>query len=194
MDMIPTVSLSPVPPSQASNSAEVRSVNVPEVMNSDAHQVVQGLLHFIETRPNRIYLKDKQAWLQATDYLFKLVKRTSSTRLLALLYHCCGWTYAHLGEGQLALTNFEHALELHSRSANTYNGLGYTHFDLKEYQQAIDAFNHALQLVSFQPDYYVGRGKTYGKLNAYQQALSDFDHALQLDERNLITYVYRGLA
>ncbi len=157
-----------------------------------AHQTAQGLLRFVETLPTEYDRKHKQEWLQATDNLFKLIKYSSSPELLAKINCLCGWGYLWLKEYLQALTSFEHALEIDSRSATAYDGLGWAHSCLKEYWQAVDNFNHGLQLAPYYSDLYLGRGRAYGRLKAYQQALSDLDHALQLDWRLIHAYSNRG--
>lgn len=157
-----------------------------------AYRVAQRFLHFLQTLPQEYDLKNKQAWLHATDDLLTLVNYSPLPELHAYIYDCCGWGFMRLGEHQQALMSFEHALVLCPDSARLYNGRGWARFWLEEYQQAISDFDHGLRLAPSHPHLYMGRGLAYRRLKLYQEALSDFNHAIQLGYRDFIICLHRA--
>ena len=111
-----------------------------------------------------------------------------------VFYNNRGIAYGEKGEFDLAIKDFNKAIELKSDYAFAYNNRGAVYRDKGEYDQAIEDCNEAIRL---KPDYaepYSNRGAAYRNKGDYDRAIKDYDMAIKLKPNFVQAYYNRGLA
>ncbi len=109
-----------------------------------------------------------------------------------IFYNNRGIDYGEKGEYDLAIKDFEKALELNSKFAEAYNNLGNAYDDKGDFDKAIAAFNMAIKLKSDFVDAYVNRGVAYGKRDKFDEAINDFTAAININQYHAVAYYSLG--
>ena len=109
-------------------------------------------------------------------------------------YFLRGYASYDLGLYNLAIANYDKAIQLEPNAANAYYNRGIAKDELGQHFAAISDYDKAIQL---EPDYasaYNNRGVAKHKLGQYFAAISDFDKAIQLKPDYASAYNNRGNA
>jgi len=101
---------------------------------------------------------------------------------------------ANKGQCNQAMSDFNEALEIDPRFAQTYNNRGIAYVSKGQYDKAISDYNRALQINSRYAEAYNNRGIAYHNKGQYDQAISDYNRALEIDPRDAVPYYNRGIA
>ena len=99
----------------------------------------------------------------------------------------------NLGLYDLAIANYDKAIQLKPNEAEAYHNRGVAKYNLGEYFAAISDYDKVIQL---KPDYaeaYYNRGIAKGTLGEYFAAISDYDKAIQLKSDYADAYINRAL-
>ena len=113
----------------------------------------------------------------------------------ASIYHYRGLAYHKKGGFDLAIEDFNKALELNPNNVETYHCRGLAYHKKGGFDLAIEDFNKALELNPNNVETYHCRGVTYYSKGDFDRAIEDFSKALKLNPDNVgKTYHYRGLA
>ena len=94
-----------------------------------------------------------------------------------------GNTYHFLRKSDLAMADYDKAIELKPDLAEAYNNRGTAYHYKGNYDLDIADCDKAIEL---RPDYaeaYVSRGNAYGRKGEYDLAIADYDKAIKLRER-----------
>ena len=105
-----------------------------------------------------------------------------------------GLEYYEKGKYDLAIKNYNEAIKLNPRDADTYNNRGLAYDALENYNLAIKDYNKAIKLDSKDADYYNIRGLAFYELEEYDRAIKDYNKAIKLDSKDADYYNNRGLA
>ena len=105
-----------------------------------------------------------------------------------------GNTYYRLDEHDLAIGEYDKAIELKPDYADAYNNRGNIHAYQGEYDQAIADFDRAIKLKPGYADAYNNRGATYYDKGEYDQAIADYGKAIELKPDLAVAYYNRGNA
>jgi|SRR5271157_5624868 len=103
-----------------------------------------------------------------------------------------GIMYSEKGEYDLALAEFNKALEISPHSAETYNNRGIAYSRKRAYDHAIADFTKALELNPNSVKAYYNRAIIYVVEGHVNFALLDFKKCLDLDPANAAVYEARG--
>jgi tetratricopeptide (TPR) repeat protein len=95
-------------------------------------------------------------------------------------------------EYDLAISDFNKALEIYPVSAATYNNRGFAYAKKGRYDLAISDFTKALKIEPNGPQPYYNRGLTYVIKGQFEIALLDLNKCLNLDPINVAAYDARG--
>ena len=104
-----------------------------------------------------------------------------------------GHYYRENGQMDLALPNYNKAIELKPDNAGTLNSRGKLYFDAGNAQQALQDYTASINADPTIGEVYVNRGAAYGSLQQYDQALADISKGLELDPDNVNGYLNRSL-
>ncbi len=95
--------------------------------------------------------------------------------------------------GEVALENFDKAIELDPQASDYYEWRGYAKRALGRNDDAIDDFNKMVE-IDGSPYAYEVRGKAFLRLKRYQQAIADFSKMIELTPDIPFGYIRRGKA
>ena len=118
----------------------------------------------------------------------------STRRNDAVFYNNRGIDYRNEGKLDLAIKDFDKAIELNPEFAEAYNNLGNAYDDKGDFDKAIVNFNTAIKFKSDFVEVYVNRGVAYGKRDEFNKAINDFTIAINLDPDHAGAYFNRGNA
>ena len=131
----------------------------------------------------------KPRWGEGVLWLPRSTRRND-----AAFYNNRGIDYRKEGKLDLAIKDFDKAIELNPEFAEAYNNLGNTYDDKGDFDKAIVNFNTAVKFKSDFVDAYVNRGVAYGKRDEFNKAINDFTTAIDLDPNHAGAYFNRGNA
>jgi tetratricopeptide (TPR) repeat protein len=103
-----------------------------------------------------------------------------------------GYTYRLMERYEVALKNFDCAIELNPKSDWAIAGRAYTYCSMKCYEEALKDFNRAIEL---NPKYdwaIANRGDIYRLMQRYEEALKDYDRAIELNPKYDWAIALRG--
>lgn len=95
--------------------------------------------------------------------------------------------------GEVALENFDRAIELDPQASDYYEWRGYTKRALGRNDDAIDDFNKMVE-IDGSPYTYEVRGEVLSKLKRHQQAIADFSKMIEIAPDVPFGYYRRGNA
>ena len=104
-----------------------------------------------------------------------------------------GYACYNLGLYDLAIANYDKAIQLEPNAASAYINRGVVKADLGQHFAAISDYDKAIQLKPDAADAYYNRGNAKGKLGQHFAAISDYDKAIQLKPTLAEAYINRGV-
>ncbi|MDD9973448.1 MAG: tetratricopeptide repeat-containing serine protease family protein [Candidatus Poribacteria bacterium] len=137
-----------------------------------------------------------------SNYLGTLLTHSKPTKPLskgnqtisAETYFRRGYACYDLELYDLAIANYDKAIQLKPDYAEAYHNRGIAKGDLGQHFAAISDYDKAIQLKPDDANAYGNRGIAKGKLGKYFAAISDFDKAIQLKPDLAKGYYNRGVA
>ncbi|CAN5694530.1 hypothetical protein BH24ACI2_BH24ACI2_10010 [soil metagenome] len=105
-----------------------------------------------------------------------------------------GLAYGKKGQYDLAITEYNKAIELDPFYVSAYHSRGIAYNKKKEYDLAITDYNKAILLDANYARIYVNRGLAYNNKNQHDQAIVDYNKAIELNPNFAIAYFSRGYA
>ena len=105
-----------------------------------------------------------------------------------------GYASYDLGRYDLAIANYDKAIQLKPDYTDVYINRGSAKFNLGQHFAAISDYDKAIQLKPDLATGYYGRGSAKFNLGQHFAAISDFDKAIQLKPDDATAYYNRGLA
>jgi len=94
-----------------------------------------------------------------------------------------GVNYRVDGNFNMAITEFNRAIEMDSKNEDAYTFRGGVYGNLGEWEKAIADYTHAIAL-NQKDATYVSRGCSYFMVEKFKEARSDFETALRLNPEN----------
>ena len=116
----------------------------------------------------------------------------SGAMLSAKTCYDLGVKYLERNEYDLAISEFNKALEIYPVSAETYNNRGIAYAKKGQYDLAISDFTKALKIRPNGAQPYYNRGIAYAIKGQFDIALLDLNKCLNLDPINAAAYDTRG--
>ena len=115
-------------------------------------------------------------------------KATNLNSTLPSAYVTLGRIHDSLGKNDLALSEFEHALQLDSRDADALTGEAHSY---EHAGRVVDAETAYKKAIALRPDYWDGYnslGLFYDRQGKYDDAVKEFDEAIKLTPDNAQAY------
>lgn len=103
-----------------------------------------------------------------------------------------GEKHMRQGHNDLALVQFNKAIEADPEYINAYLRRGFVNNALKNYEDAVHDYDKVIELHPQHVFAYISRGSAKNKLEKFDEAMADFDAALQIDPENQEAYNNRG--
>ena len=119
---------------------------------------------------------------------------TSAKELRAALAFQQGNVLMMIGQVDMAIEHYSHAIGLNPNNVSTYNNRGAAYSDKNEIDRAIDDYTQAIQLDTNCAMAYYNRGNAYRNKDDFDCAIEDFTKAIELNPDYTEAYNNRGLA
>ncbi len=94
----------------------------------------------------------------------------------------------------LALQDYNRAIQLNSKKSGLYNSRGKTYFDMGNSAKALEDYARAIQLDDSEVEYHVNQGAAQGSLGRFEEALKSLNKAKEVDPKFDNTYLNLSLA
>ncbi len=104
-----------------------------------------------------------------------------------------GNLYQDLQKYELALDEYNQAIEINPNYAMAYYNRGVLYYDLQKYDLALSDWNKAIELNPNFADAYLNRGVIYSDQQKYELALADYNKAIEINPNFAQAYYNRGL-
>ena len=119
---------------------------------------------------------------------------TSEKELRAALAFQQGNVLMMIGQIDMAIEHYSHAIELNPNNPATYSNRGVAYHNKGEYDCAIRDYTEAIQLNRNYVEAYNNRGIAYGDKSDYDRAIENYTKAIQLKPDYAEVYNNRGVA
>src|SRR4051794_33699547 len=106
--------------------------------------------------------------------------KAATPRSLAIAYNNRGNAHYRMGQLDLAIQDYNRAVEIDPRHASAFNNRGVVHRKKGEYQRAIADFDQSIQINPNYAGAFGNRADTYRAMREYGRAINDFDEAIRL--------------
>jgi tetratricopeptide (TPR) repeat protein len=103
-----------------------------------------------------------------------------------------GQAYHRLGQDDLAITEYDRAIEIYALDPSAYIGRADCRVALGDYHEALADYNEAIRLGPSYSRAYSRRGKLYEALGRTELASADYDRAIELDPADTFTLRLRA--
>jgi tetratricopeptide (TPR) repeat protein len=130
-----------------------------------------------------------------TDALNQIKESTQVLDKSLVRFYLAG-AYRERKDYDLALDNYNQALELNPDFNNVYVNRGLVYYEMDNYDRALEDYNQAIQTIKDKPSLaiaYNNRGIVYVAKQEYDRALTDFNQAFELEPKLAMGYNNRGL-
>jgi tetratricopeptide (TPR) repeat protein len=110
------------------------------------------------------------------------------------IYNIRGLAYDSKGEHDRAIADYDEAIRLDPKNADSYVNRGLAYDRKGEHDRAIADYDEAIRLDPKDAPTYYNRGLAYDRKGEHDRAIADYDEAIRLDPKDADTYVNRGVA
>ncbi|MDJ0672705.1 MAG: tetratricopeptide repeat-containing serine protease family protein, partial [Microcystis sp. M53598_WE2] len=155
--------------------------------------VINQAISLVPNNPN--YYNEKWAVLsELKRYDEGLAAITQAIDLAprAAWYVNRGILYRRQQKYELALDDYNKAIELNPNHANAYNNRGNLYYDLQKYDLALADYDKAIEINPNFAILYSNRGGVYYNQQKYELALSDYNQAIDINPNDAKAYLGRG--
>jgi len=108
-------------------------------------------------------------------------------------YNNRGNAYSDRHQYDRAIVDYDRAIQLNPKNADTYNNRGTAYSQCKEYAKAIADYDRTIQLDPKDTTAYNNRGIAYARQGQYSEAIADYSQAIELNSKDRNTYTEQGL-
>jgi eukaryotic-like serine/threonine-protein kinase len=160
-------------------------------VNSDP-QFALGYAGLGEAYRLKYQLDKNPKWTELA--LADATKATTLNNSLPAAFVTLGSIHGATGKNELALEEFQHALQLDPRNADAINGLAHSYESAGRIADAEAAFKKAIALRPDSWDGYNTLGNFYDGQGKYDDAVAQYQHAIELTPDNAQVYSNLGAA
>jgi tetratricopeptide (TPR) repeat protein len=122
-----------------------------------------------------------EIWSDGKKIYSTAVTLNSDGNMTAAGYNKRGDAYYNKSQYDLAIKDFDRAINLNQNYADAYYNRGWAYLDSGNYEKALNDFNKTIDLNPQYTRAYNGRGRVYEKSGDLKQALEAFNKAVSLD-------------
>ena len=119
-------------------------------------------------------------------------KGQQAPAILATAHNNRGVAYKVKGDYDLALKDYDQAIQLNPNAASHYNNRGIIYSIKHDYDRAIADYDEAIWLKSDYVAAFYNRALTYADKGDYGRALSDFEVVLKFNPKSALALYARG--
>ena len=179
-------------------SANIRVIPIIlEACDWEKHQLSRFEVLPHKGKPINKWQPESDGWQNVVDGIREVVEKMQTNVQEGTLPE---WVFQQgnflmmLGQIDLAIEAYSHAIELNPNNASTYNNRGNAYGEKGDYDRAIGDHNTAIKLNPDHANTYTNRGIAYGKKGDYDRAIGDHNTAIELNPNLAEPYNNRGAA
>jgi tetratricopeptide (TPR) repeat protein len=120
--------------------------------------------------------------------------RQLSGKALAFVFYKRGNAYYGKGDHDRAILDYNQAIRLNPRDANSFSNRGAAYARKADYDRAIQDYDEAIRLNPNHADAFSNRGAAYARKADYDRAIEDYDEAIRLNPKHANALYGRGNA
>jgi tetratricopeptide (TPR) repeat protein len=113
---------------------------------------------------------------------------------LSAAFQLRGAAYAGKGQYDRAIQDFDQAIKLNPKEAETFVNRGGSYDKKGQYDRAIQDFDQAIKLNPSYASAFMNRGIAYRKKGQHDRAIQDYDQAIKLNPKYAAALYNRSLA
>jgi len=133
---------------------------------------------------------DKKMYKNAEEIFYDILKINPN---FSEAYSGVGVVHGKLGNIDLAITDFDKAIELDSLNAKAFADRGYAYYLTNNYKKAEKDYNMALKININDESTRFNLGVLYDQQKKYDLALQNFSEAIKIEPKYALAYFYRGI-
>ena len=130
-------------------------------------------------------------WLNISEYSIEkkfVLKNLTKLELIALACFNKGNSLYETGGNDLAIQNYNKAIELDPNDARFHYNKGNSLYNKEEYNLAIQNYDKAIELNPNDANFYSNKGNSLFKTGEYEQAIQNYDKAIELNSNDANFY------
>ena len=124
--------------------------------------------------------------------IHRKIQLSDRNGLIAGIYLSRGSVHEGKGELELAILNYDKAIDFYPRSAEAHYNRGNVHKMKRAHDRAILDYTKAIEIDLGFAMAYTNRGSAYWDKGEYDQAIADYTKAIEIDPRCAEAYFNRG--
>lgn len=121
-----------------------------------------------------------------------IIKQSFNDAKKAEAYINRGVIYFRQKEYNLAIEDYDRAIEFDSKNIDVYINRGITYSSQEQHQQAIEDYNKAIALNNLNVDAYISRGIAYSAQREHDKAVQDYNQAIAIAPDNADAHYAKG--
>ncbi len=141
---------------------------------------------------------ESEGWQNVVDGIREALNKigggTSEKELRAEMVFQQANVFLMLGQADIAIEVYSHAIELNSDNADAYNNRAVAYASKGDFDNAIKDHNTSIKLDPCQAGLYNNRGATYVDQKDFDNGIQNYNMAIQLDSHYTEAYYNRGIA
>ncbi len=156
--------------------------------------VINQAISLVPNNPNSYNEKLAVLYqLKRYDEGLAAINQTINLAPRAAWYLNRGNLYKNLQKYELALSDYNKAIEINPNYAYAYLNRGILYRDLQKYELALSDYSKAIEINPNYAEAYVNRGVLYRLQEKYELALADYDKAIEINRNDAVAYYNRGV-
>ncbi len=146
--------------------------------------IITGSNSYLTYTRNKVWKDDLTLW---NDVISKSPDK-------ARPYAIRGYSYANLGNWDMAISDYSRAIEINPKYTEAYTDRGVSYGSLNQWEKAITDYSTAIGIDAQYTDAYTNRGVAYCNLGQWGKAIADFNRAIKIKPKCTEAYTNRGIA
>jgi len=144
--------------------------------------------------PTKLDNESKTAFQIAVDHRFKEMIYLLMPKKDVTDYINCGKDYANKGQYDLAIDEYNKAIELNPQELYAYLKRGDSYLKKSQYDLALSDYSKVIEIDPRDPRGYTMRGLLYVDKGQYALCVADLDKAIELDPKMIGAYYNKAIA
>jgi tetratricopeptide (TPR) repeat protein len=155
-------------------------------LSSYLNNIDKSLIDPFESAQNCLAIQD---YLGTIDNLEVAVREGNKQDIA---YKIMGYARYLMGDKEMAINNYNRAIELNPNYAEAYLNRAESYYQLGNYDRAIIDYTEVIRINSYNGSFYIWRGEALTRLGDYDRAILDYNEAIRINPHDYICYVWRG--
>jgi len=160
------------------------------------HKAEKAINKAIQIQPQNPNLYNEKFWvlqnLERYEEAETAINEAIKIAPRSVFYNNRGIIYKEQKKWELALADYNKAIQINPNDAEAYNNRGIIYEEQKKWELALADYNKAIQINPNDAEAYYNRGIIYKEQKKWELALADYNKAIQINPNYATTYYNRG--